>query len=146
MSTTSNDASSSSTSREELLQSHVAQLKAELQKERAETRQIHHDKVREIKTVREKEQANAREQLENLKLKLQKEKAQELQVNLLIVQLSLFGYSEASFDLNLQISVELGKSVLVSGMFLFQESFVQRHFYYGSSVSSSVVMINVLLR
>lgn len=74
--------SESTNSREEL-QSHVARLKEELERERAEKGQIHHDKVTEIKAAREKEQENAREQLENLKVKLQKEKAQELQVSLL---------------------------------------------------------------
>lgn len=38
--------------------------------------------LQEVKSAREKEQENARE-LENLKVKLQKEKAQELQVGLL---------------------------------------------------------------
>ena len=74
--------SSTSSSREELLQSHVAQLKEDLERERAEKRQIHHDKVREIKVAREKEQENAREQLEIVKNKLQREKAQELKVGL----------------------------------------------------------------
>ena len=70
-------------SREELLQSHVAQLKEDLERERAEKTKIHREKVREIKAARENEQANAREQLENVKIKLQKEKAQELEVGLL---------------------------------------------------------------
>ena len=70
----------SNSTREEQLRSHVAQLKEELEREKAEKRQVHHDKVREIKAAREKEQTNAREQLENLKAKLQKEKTQELQV------------------------------------------------------------------
>ena len=83
MSTGSEMSSRTSSSREELLQSHVARLKEDLERERAEKRQIHQEKVREIKAAREKEQANAREQLENLKVKLQKEKAQELRVSLL---------------------------------------------------------------
>ncbi len=64
----------SSSTREELLQSHVAQLTdpEDLERERAEKR--------EIKAVREKEQENAREQLESVTTKLQKEKAQELKV------------------------------------------------------------------
>ena len=66
--------------REEQLRHHVAQLKEEVEKEKAEKRQIHQDKVREVKATRELEQANAREQLEKLKAKLQNEKAQELQV------------------------------------------------------------------
>lgn len=83
MSTGSEMSSSTSSSREELLQSHVARLKEDLDREKAEKRQIHHEKVREIKAAREKEQENAREQLEHLKIKLQKEKAQELKVSLL---------------------------------------------------------------
>ena len=47
--------------REEQLRNHVAQLKEELERERAEKRQIHHEKVREMKATREKEQAHALE-------------------------------------------------------------------------------------
>lgn len=73
-------ASGGQETRAEQLQNHVAQLKEDLEREKAEKRQIHHDKVREVKAMREKEQTYAREQLETLKAKLQKEKAQELQV------------------------------------------------------------------
>lgn len=73
--------SDGSSSREELLQSHVARLKEEVERERAEKKQIHHEKVREIKAAREKEQENAREQLDKVKTKLQEEKAQELKVS-----------------------------------------------------------------
>ena len=61
----------------------MAQLTEDLERERAEKKQIHREKVREIKAAREKEQTNAREQLDNVKIKLQKEKAQELEVGLL---------------------------------------------------------------
>ena len=56
--------------REEQLRHHVAQLKEELERERAEKRQIH------------QEQAYVLEQLETLKAKLHKEKMQELQVRI----------------------------------------------------------------
>jgi carbonic anhydrase len=60
-------------SREEQLQSHVAQLTEDLDREK-----------REIKTVREKEQENASQQLESVTTKPQKDKAQELKVSLLL--------------------------------------------------------------
>ena len=72
-------------SREDMLRAHVAQLKQELEQERANKKQLHHDKVREMKIAREKEQTAARDQLEALKLKLHKEKTQELKVKDIII-------------------------------------------------------------
>lgn len=62
------------------LRDHVAQLKAELERAKAEVKEIHRDKVKEVKSTRDAEQAQSREQLEGLRSKLQREKAEELQV------------------------------------------------------------------
>ena len=66
--------------REDQLRHHVAELKEELERVKAEKKQIHHDKVREVRSTREAEQARAHDQLEGLRNKLHKEKADELQV------------------------------------------------------------------
>ena len=66
--------------REEQLRNHVAQLKEEVEREKAEKRQIHQEKVREVKAARDLEQTHAHEQLEKLKAKLQNEKTRELEV------------------------------------------------------------------
>ena len=63
------------------LRDHVAQLKAELERAKAEVKEIHRDKVKEVKSTRDAEQAQSREQLDGLRSKLQREKAEELQVN-----------------------------------------------------------------
>ena len=65
--------------REDQLRHHVAELKEDLERSKAEKKQIHHDKVREVKSIREAEQARALDQLEGLRNKLHKEKADELQ-------------------------------------------------------------------
>ena len=65
--------------REDQLRNHVSELKEELERSKAEKRQIHHDKVREVRSVRESEQARAHDQLEALRNKLHKEKSDELQ-------------------------------------------------------------------
>ena len=65
--------------REDQLRHHVAELKEDLERAKAEKKQIHHDKVREVKSIREAEQARALDQLEGLRNKLHKEKADELQ-------------------------------------------------------------------
>ena len=58
----------------------LARLKLDLEQERGAVKQLRYERARELKAAREKEQASAREQLESLKLKLQKEKNHELQV------------------------------------------------------------------
>ena len=68
-----------SETREDQLRHHVAELKEELERVKAEKKQIHHDKVREIKSVREAEQTQAHDQLESLRNKLHNEKDGELQ-------------------------------------------------------------------
>lgn len=58
----------------------VAQLRSELEQERSKTKQLQYDKVREVKSTKDREQVLAKEQLEELKLKLVKDKEQELKV------------------------------------------------------------------
>lgn len=65
--------------REEGLKHQLDQLRVELGQERSARKQLHHDKVRDVKAAKEKQQAVAKEQIESLKLKLQREKNQELQ-------------------------------------------------------------------
>lgn len=89
--------------REEGLKHQLDQLRVELGQERSARKQLHHDKVslmhtarmvcslrtavvhvlqvRDVKAAKEKQQAVAKEQIESLKLKLQREKNQELQVS-----------------------------------------------------------------
>lgn len=66
--------------REEQLRQHVARLKHEVETEKNARKELQREKVREVKAAREKEQSTGREQIEALKLKLQKDKNQELQV------------------------------------------------------------------
>lgn len=70
-----------STSREAELKSQVAQLTSELEQEKSKSKQLHYDKVREVKSTKDKEKDLARQQQEELKAKLEKDKAQELKVN-----------------------------------------------------------------
>ena len=70
-----------STSRETEQKAIVAQLRSELEQEKSKSKQLHYDKVREVKSTKEREQTIARGQQEELKLKLEKDKDQELKVN-----------------------------------------------------------------